>query len=64
MMKLKTNKIFTKRPRKKIKNQKNNDQIEKYIYKLELNNEIKDIFLKKLRTKIKKSFKVKIIIIK
>jgi len=64
MMKLKTNKIFTKRPRKKIKNQKNKDQIEKYIYKLELNNEIKDIFLKKLRTKIKKSFKVKIIIIK
>jgi len=28
-MKLKTNKIFTKRPRKKIKNQKNKDQIEK-----------------------------------
>ena len=44
MMKLKTNKIFTKRPRKKIKNQKNKDQIEKNIYKLGLNNEIKDIF--------------------
>jgi hypothetical protein len=46
MMKLKTNKIFTKWPRKKIKNQKNKDQIEKK-YKLGLNNEIKDIYFKK-----------------
>ena len=63
MMKLKTNKIFTKRPRKKIKNQKNKDQIEKNIYKLGLNNEIKDIFFKK-KIKNKKKIKVKILIIK
>jgi len=39
MMKLKINKTLTKKPRKKIKNQKNKDQVEKIIYdKLQFKN--------------------------
>jgi len=40
---MKTNKVFTKGSMKKIKNQNNNDQIEKIIYvKLELMDEIEN----------------------
>ena len=42
-MKLKTNKTLTKEPRRKIRNQNNNDQIEKNIYMTNYN----------LRTKLK-----------
>jgi len=43
MIRLKTNKIFTKRPRKKISNQKNKYLIQKYnICKLGLKYEIKN----------------------
>jgi len=43
MMKLKTNKTFTKKSRKKNINQKNKDQIRKYkIYKLGWNNDIEN----------------------
>jgi hypothetical protein len=44
MMKLKINKTFTKRrPRKKIRNQKNKNQIEKLVYdKLRLNEKIQN----------------------
>jgi hypothetical protein len=43
MMRLKTNKTFTKRPKKKISNQKNKDLIRKHnIYKLRLKYEIKN----------------------
>jgi hypothetical protein len=42
-MKLKINKIFTKKPRKKIRNKKNKDQIKKIIYdKSKLKDEIKN----------------------
>jgi hypothetical protein len=42
-MKLKTNNTFTKGPRKKIRNQKNKDQIEKYnIFKLKLKDKIEN----------------------
>ena len=42
-MKLKTNNTLTKGPRKKNKNQKNKDEIEKYnIFKLKLKNEIEN----------------------
>jgi hypothetical protein len=42
-MKFRTNKIFIKEPRKKIKNQKIKNQIEKIIYnKMELKDKIKN----------------------
>jgi hypothetical protein len=44
-MKLKTNKTLTEKPRNKIRNQKNKNQIEKYIIfgKLRLNDKIENI---------------------